>query len=118
MTSTSSQLQRQSNVSHALSVGVTIARKNPFLTSSYVLGIVVCIFFSGVSLTAEQRYQYEHDISFINFEALENAKGAHYDAQHMYSETKGFFSCDDRCLIHKARMELTRCVLGNIRNIA
>ena len=106
--SQNSQVQRTADVDMStiiLKTGVNIVKKNPIVVSSYVIGILLCLLFSGFTLTIDQQLQYERDLSAIDFEALERASLAYEEANYLYSSSRGFFSCDDRCTYFKKDME-------------
>jgi hypothetical protein len=88
-----------------INVGITVAKKNPVLVSSYVVGIVLCLFFSGIALTLEQRAGFEKDLSSIDYVSLDEATTQYEVAYERYRHSQGFFSCDERCQGHKRAME-------------
>lgn len=85
--------------------GYNTARRNPVIVSSYLLGLVLCFFFSGISLTAEQMQSYEASLRNIDFDEVNEVA---YELQRVtskYRQSKGWFSCDSTCQEYKALME-------------
>jgi hypothetical protein len=88
-----------------INLGVTVAKKNPVIVSSYVVGLLLCLFFSGISLTLDQRAGFEKDLSAIDYVSLDEATTRYEVAYERYRHSQGFFSCDERCQGHKRVME-------------
>mmetsp|Transcript_22891 Transcript_22891/g.33449 ORF Transcript_22891/g.33449 Transcript_22891/m.33449 type:complete len:99 (+) Transcript_22891:80-376(+) len=86
------QAERIDNMSGALvKIGVNAVKKNPVMFSSYAIGVIICIFFSGVALTIEQKNQFELDLAKIDYRSLDDATLDYEEAYRRYSNAKGFF---------------------------
>ena len=87
---------------------VNKAKKHPMLVSSYTIGLLLCLFFTGVALSVEQERQFEADLQSIDYHDL-NAKQRLFDKSYQeYYSSKGWFSCDARCQHNKNAMESRR----------
>jgi hypothetical protein len=92
------------------------ARRHKVISGSYLLGLVILIFFtSGAKLTYDQRQKYNHIMSTIDLHAEYDASTDFWQAKQGYQATKGWFSCDSLCQRNKRRMEDAEHRLSLIR---
>lgn len=92
------------------------ARRNKFITGSYLLGILVLAFFSsGTQLTRQQMREYNEIMSKIDLQAEYDATNDYWNARNAYHATKGWFTCDGLCQRNKRRMEQAERALNDIR---
>jgi len=90
--------------------------KNPILTSTYLLGIMVILTVgAGTQLSLDQRKQYDHIMATIDLNAEYDAADRYASAYNAYYHSKGWFSCDSYCQRNKARMEDSRRAADVVR---
>jgi hypothetical protein len=94
-----------------------VVKKNPVIVGSYVIGLALCLFFSGIALTIDQRDGFERDLSSIDYVALDEASTRYEAAYERYRQTQGFFSCDSKCQGYKRVMEEQRCAARPILSL-
>lgn len=100
------QARQLDDLSTALiNLGVTVVKKNPVISASYVLGILLCLFFTGLSLTNEQTSDFEKDLRRLDYAAVADADYDFRVAEQAYKAKKGWFSCDSMCQDRKIQME-------------
>lgn len=89
--------------------GVQTVKKYPVPSALYVIGLLLCLFFNGWSVTESQYRDYDNSISTIDHSKLDDL-GAQLRLAHTnYYNTKGWFSCDSTCQTYKRRVdELSR----------
>lgn len=90
---------RMEDISTALvDVGVRWVKRNPVPVGSYLVGLALCLFFSGLSLSQTQAEAFREDLQRIDYGALEDARYEMQVAYRDYYNSKGyFFRCDDEC---------------------
>jgi len=94
----------------------TFARRHKYIAGSYLLGIVVLLFFgSGTQLTMQQRLEYNRIMSEIDLQAEYDASNDYWKARNAYYATKGWFTCDSLCQRNKERMLKAEVILNDIR---
>jgi len=95
----------------------SFAKRHKVFAGSYLLGVVVLLFFgSGIPLTLQQRRQYENIMDSIDLNAEYDASRQYWMARENYRATKGWFwSCDSLCQRNKRRMEQAERDLNMIR---
>ena len=69
--------------------GISTIKKNPIPTGAYVVGVLICLLFSGTALSMEQTSEFNKDISSIDFDALGDAYASMEASRHSYSRSKG-----------------------------
>lgn len=90
-----------------IDAGIRAIKRNPVPVGSYILGVVICIFFSGLALSTHQQEDFQHDIQKIDYEQLELTFIDMETSRRDYYNSKGwFFSCDDHCQLMKKQFEL------------
>jgi len=80
-----------------INVGVQAVKKNPIKTSFYLLGLLLCLFVNGYSVTQSQREGFYSDLSTIDTQRLEVLSVNVQDSYTFYRQSKGWFSCDSKC---------------------
>lgn len=83
-----------------INTGVKVVKNNPIKTSFYLLGLVLCLLFNGISVSEQTVAKYELGVRKMNadFDATERAKLAMYKADAAYRNSRGWFwTCDTRC---------------------
>ncbi|CAM9514858.1 unnamed protein product [Ectocarpus fasciculatus] len=79
-------------------VTIRFIKRHPVPSTAYVLGLILCLFFSGFSLTELQKEQFDQEVSQVDYAALDRAHEATLHWSQRYHESKGFlFSCNDAC---------------------
>jgi hypothetical protein len=94
------------------------ARRNPVLSSTYVIGILLLLIVgNGIPLTIQQSTQYNRIMDSINLQAEYKATEQYYQADQMYRHTRGFlgWSCDNTCQIWKRKRDQSLLDLQKIR---
>ena len=94
-----------------IQVGIKVIKKNPITVSSYLLGLLICLLFSGFALTIEQKLNFEKDLSKIDYQSLDRITTRYETLNEKYLQSKGFFSCDSICQINKKNMEDAKFVI-------
>lgn len=82
-----------------IKLGADVVKKNPIKTGAYLLGLLLCLFFSGLTVTQPQREAFYQDLKQIDHERLDSLQSDVQTAYGMYYRSKGWFSCDQRCQI-------------------
>ena len=78
--------------------GVRFVKRYPLPSAAYVLGLVLCLFFSGFSLSELQKKQFYEEVSMVDYSALDRAHEAALHWSQRYHDSKGFFfTCNDEC---------------------
>mmetsp|Transcript_43046 Transcript_43046/g.31429 ORF Transcript_43046/g.31429 Transcript_43046/m.31429 type:complete len:281 (+) Transcript_43046:66-908(+) len=81
-----------------IKVGINVVKRNPIKTSLYLLGVLLCLFVSGFSVTEKQRVEYAQIYETIDNEAIFRSQMELRDSYDRYFYSKGwFFSCDHNC---------------------
>lgn len=100
------QARQLDDASTALArIGVEIVKKHPVISTSYVIGLLLCFFFTGFSISQEQRNAFDQNVRRIDYAALDEADYQYREAEYMYRQSKGWFSCDSICQTRKSIME-------------
>jgi hypothetical protein len=96
----------------------TFARRHKYLTGSYLLGLVVLLFFSsGIKLSHQQITKYNQIMESIDQQAEFDASQHYYRTRQAYAASKGwFFACDGLCQRNKQRMQVAELDLKKIRH--
>lgn len=88
-----------------ISAGVNTIKRNPIKVGSYLLGILLCLFFNGWKVTDQQRTMYEEQYNKVNYRELDRLSSDLYIATDNYYRTKGWFTCDPTCKDFKDKMD-------------
>eukprot|EP01039_Chlorochromonas_danica_P008523 gene8523-9396_t len=82
-------------------LGVQTVRRNPIKVSFYLLGLLLCLFFNGFSITAEQRAAYYEAMKKVDHTAVLEASDRLDQSYYHYRSHRGWFSCDATCQLYK-----------------
>jgi hypothetical protein len=92
---TAKELDKASTV--LIKVGVDAVKRNPIKTGAYLLGLLLCLFFNGLTITQPQREAFYQDLKQIDHDRLDSLQSEVHTAYNMYYRSKGWFSCDQKC---------------------
>ncbi len=70
--------------------GIATIKKNPVPTGAYIIGVLICLLFSGTALTLDQSSEFNKDMRNIDYEALGDAYASMEASRHSYSQSKGY----------------------------
>ena len=102
-------------VSFVVNGTAKFAKKHPVISGSYLFGLLVLLFGSGLTLTVDQTRTYNKIMNTIDTDLEFDASNRFAQANSAYYNTKGWFSCDDLCQRNKSRMEEAKHDLDAIR---
>ena len=89
-----------------IKLGVETVKRNPKKVGAYMIGILLCLFFSGFAITEENRDNYYSHLNSIDHVPIYEVEDNLVAATYNYRNTKGwFFSCDEICSEHKRAMD-------------
>ena len=89
-----------------IKIGVNVVKRNPIKVGAYVVGLLICVAFSGFAITDTQRANYYQHLDSINHVPLYEVEEKLVSASIGYRATKGWFwSCDATCQEYKAQMD-------------
>lgn len=91
-----------------ITIGTRFVKKNPIKVSMYLVGVIVCLFFTGFRVTQQQREEYSQEMQKVNHEALRNAEADLHYAYSNYYRNKGWFTCNAICQEYKAAYDLSK----------
>lgn len=100
---TAREIDRASTV--LINAGVRVVKNNKLKVGGYVLGLLLCLFFSGWKVTDTQRAEYYHELEKVDHTALYETSNLLNDAYNGYHRSKGWFSCDAVCQSYKNDMQ-------------
>lgn len=84
-----------------INLGIRTVKKNPVPVGLYVLGILLCLLFSGYTPQQKQIEQYDSTLQKLDPLVLEEAETVWYRADIQYRQSAGWFSCNSRCQENK-----------------
>lgn len=84
--------------------GVTFVKRNPIVVGSYLLGILLFLFYNGTTVPEENLQQYHDGMNKIDWNALNACEMKFRHAEHAYYTSKGWFSCDSNCQVKRGIM--------------
>lgn len=88
------------------SAGARLVKRHPLLSGTYALGLLICLFFTGFSLTELQRREFYNDISIVDYEEIDRAHEAMLHWSHRYQQSRGFFfTCNEACMTNFREFE-------------
>jgi hypothetical protein len=94
------------SASTVANAGVRFVKRNPVPSAAYAIGLLLCIFFTGFSLTEMQKRQFYNDVDTVDYEKLDEAQATAMHWNQKYYQTKGFFwTCNDVCQENKREFE-------------
>ena len=81
-------------------------KRNPIKVGFYLIGILICLFFNGLSISPVANELFESKLASIDYGPLDIASRDFEIAQHRYQQSKGWFwTCNDSCQSHKQGLE-------------
>ena len=93
-------------VSSVVNVGARFVKRNPVPSAAYAIGLLLCIFFTGFSMSELQKKQFYDDVSVVDYVELDKAHEAAMIWNHRYYQSKGFFfTCNEACQQNKREYE-------------
>ena len=98
-----------------INFAVKSVKKHPVVFSSYVVGLLICLFMSGIALTVQQQSEFETDLQSINYADLDNKQRAYQSDYQQYYAAKGWLSCDAYCQDRKQEMERSKVALDQVQ---
>ncbi len=98
-----------------INLGVKVVKKNPIKVGAYFIGILLCLFFNGWKVTDTQRSEYYKLLDTIDHAKIDNAAQELQYATINYRQSKGWFSCDQRCMAYKETMDSAQRVYNVLR---
>jgi hypothetical protein len=98
----SREIDRASTV--LIELGVKVVKRNKLKVGAYLLGLLLCLFFTGWKVTDVQRAEYYEELNKVDNTALYTVGASLNDAYNGYYRTKGWFTCDSFCQAYKADM--------------
>ncbi len=106
-TNTHSVAQTRTSTSDIIiTSGTNFIKKHPVPVAAYVVGLLLCLLFNGISLSENQRKEFYKDVSNIDYLELEGAAMDVELASRRYSNSKGwFFTCNEECQLFKTDYE-------------
>jgi hypothetical protein len=99
------ELDRLSTV--LINAGVQVVKRNPIKSSLYVLGLLLCLLFNGFSVTKTHEEAYERALDKIDYDKLYSAADTYFDARRKYEQSRGWFSCNQKCQTLKKLADFT-----------
>lgn len=92
-----------------------VIKRHYILSSFYVIGLLVAVVATGFSVTDVQRATYESRVSQATSLTASELMNLHRELQRSeqnYYESKGWFSCDEKCTKYYNRCEAIRLKLN------
>lgn len=82
-------------------------KRHPIPVGLYFLGLLLCLFVSGIAVPPEQQAKFESALASIDTGAVDFAASAYHDANLEYNRARGWlpWSCDNVCQ-HKYQIML------------
>ena len=90
--------------------GIAVVKRNPTISGMYVIGILICLFFSGWTPNTQQTLKYEQTLDSLDPLKLDEAEANWYRADMRYRQTKGWFTCDQSCLNNRQAAQNARVI--------
>jgi len=87
-------------------LGVKAVKRNPIKLTSYIVGLLLCLFFSGWQVNDSQRQEYQQELQKLDRQAIHDAEDALRHSYDLYYSSKGWFSCDSRCQQYRSDYNL------------
>ena len=107
------QLQAARNLDEAstvlINIGVRVIKKIPIKVTSYFIGLLICLFFTGFKINDQQRSAYYAELDKLDDTKLYQTKDRLNQVYQQYYRNKGWFTCNHICQSYKAELnELQR----------
>lgn len=80
-----------------IDTGIAVVKRNPIPVGFYVLGILLCLLFSGFKTPAVDEMKFQERMKNVDYNKLDKLSLELDYAQHDYRRLKGWFSCDKYC---------------------
>ena len=81
-------------------------KEHKTISTTYLLGILLLLFGTGLKVTEQQAKSYDDVIATIDYAEQEQAYTDLYQAKQQYNARAGWFgSCNSRCMPYKQRMQ-------------
>ena len=90
--------------------GISVIKRNPIPSGMYLIGILICLLFSGFTPNTQKMIQYEQTLDTLDPVKLDIAEANLYRADMRYRQTKGWFTCDQSCQINKNDAQKARVI--------
>jgi hypothetical protein len=100
-----------------INFAVTSVKKHPVIFSSYAIGLLVCLFVSGIALTVQQQDEFQNDLMHIDYRGLDIKQRAYDSDYQRYYASKGWLSCDSFCQGNKHTMESSKYELDGVQRL-
>lgn len=98
MASTDIQIQNIEQASSALiNIGFKTIKRNPIKVTSYLVGLLLCLFYNGLKVSPVNYEKYTNLISSVDSEKIHEAITMVDLSYYTYKRSKGWFTCDKRC---------------------
>lgn len=98
-----------------INFAVNSVKKHPLVFSSYLAGLLLCLFSSGVALTIQQQNEFQSDLQAINYRDLDDRQREYQADLQRYSASKGWLSCDALCQDRKFAMERSKAAYDRLQ---
>jgi hypothetical protein len=104
------QVMRIENASTALiDFGVKTVKKNPGKVGGWVVGLLICLLFSGFQVSQESYAKHDKIRHSFNLEPLYEAEDLMFSTKRDYDRRKGWFwTCNKDCQVYKKIYEQKR----------
>jgi len=100
------QARRIDDISTVLvDAGIRAVKRNPIPVGAYILGILICLCFSGFKPSVPALEHFEEKMNNVDYSSLEKITIDLDYAQHEYRRSKGWFSCDTYCQRNKNHLD-------------
>lgn len=88
---------------------LNVAKRNPLKVSLYFLGLLICFFFSGLTVPEQRLNEYTQLIEAVDLTTLDAAEESMHLTYHKYQRSRGWFwTCNSECQRYKATYERER----------
>jgi hypothetical protein len=98
-----------------IKIGTGFVRRNPIKVSLYLMGVIICLIFSGWKVSMEQRQEFEEEIQKVDFELTTRLSIETDYAYNQYYRSKGWFTCNDRCQEHWKNYQSLKKEFENVK---
>ena len=88
--------------------GANVVKRNPIKVGAYILGLALCLFFSGFAINAQQHTAYFQELEKRDTARLSNLREDLQHSHSMYYRSKGWFSCDETCKVYRDQYEIVK----------
>ena len=95
-----------------------LIKRHYVVSSIYVIGLLVAVVGTGFSVTDLQRATYDSSLTqatTLTSSEISKLYSELRKTEQLYYESKGWFSCDDKCMRYYNRCEATRIKLNEVK---